>query len=659
VSAPRDREFRPRLRGPAKDRHPTKPFVQKVLSAHRKCGGRFKVRAHGTGSPKRASGRPGARFGRGHVAARLARASHGARSRRVIIKSRTVILKQASARTTSIHLRYLQRDAVSRTGGRGELYGPEGTSIDAAEFEARGQENRHQFRFIVSPEDAIALEDLPTFTRTLMRQMEADLGTRLEWVAADHWDTDNPHIHIVVRGIDQNGDDLLIASDYLSRGMRIQASEIATQWLGPRTELEIRQSRAREVEAERYTSIDRNLEQRIRDHVIDLAHRPPSVEAQQERALLIGRLDRLHRMGLANPLDRDVWQVSPDLKDTLTRMGERGDIIRTLQRAFAGQVRDYEIYDPRTQSPVTGRLVGRGLADELTGKAYVVVDGVEGLAHYVRVGSEVDVADLPLGSIVRVSAPAVGRAADHNILQIAREGVYRTAEHLERARNVGVGRYEPEEFVRSHVRRLEALRRAGIVERLEEGVWRVSADLVERAQAYDRSRISGAALEVRSYVPLERQTRVIGATWLDQQFGVGESALGLKGFGAEVRTALQVRQEFLVDQGLLSRDRPSERLTRQTLDQLRARELESAGGALSQETGLTYRAALDGERVSGTYQRSINLASGRFAMLDDGLGFTLVPWRPLIEPRRGQELTALVHGEHVSWTFGRQRGLSR
>src|SRR6202011_2335566 len=118
---------------------------------------------------------------------------------------------------------------------------------DLKAFELRGREDRHQFRFIVSPEDAGELRDLRRYTRHLMQRMEAALGTSLDWVAVDHWNTDNPHTHIVLRGKDDTGRDLIISRDYISHGMRERAAGLATEWLGPRTEQEIRQSLQREV----------------------------------------------------------------------------------------------------------------------------------------------------------------------------------------------------------------------------------------------------------------------------------------------------------------------------------------------------------------------------------------------------------------------------
>jgi type IV secretory pathway VirD2 relaxase len=117
-------------------------------------------------------------------------------ARRVIIKSRFVVLKQAGANSVSTHPRYLEREGVTRDGKRGQGYGPEVDSADLKAFEERGQGDRHQFRFIVSVDDADQLEDLRGYTRAFMQRPSTDLESRLDWVAADHWDTDNPHTHI-------------------------------------------------------------------------------------------------------------------------------------------------------------------------------------------------------------------------------------------------------------------------------------------------------------------------------------------------------------------------------------------------------------------------------------------------------------------------------
>ncbi|MGL6428677.1 DUF3363 domain-containing protein, partial [Aeromonas hydrophila] len=201
-------------------------------------------------------------------------------------------------------------------------------------------------------------------------------------------------------------------------------------------------------------------------------------------------------------------------------------------------------------------------------------------------------------------------------------------------------------------------RRAGIVERLAEGVWQVPDDLPAEGQRYDTQRAGGVAVELKSHLPIERQARVIGATWLDQQLIGGGEGLGELGFGSEVRSALQQRADFLAEQGLAERRGQRVILVRNLLRTLRNRELATAAQAIAADTGLEHRPVGDGQRVSGIYRRSLMLASGRFAVLDDGRGFSLVPWKPVIEQRLGQQLAATVRGGGVSWEIGRQRSPS-
>jgi hypothetical protein len=99
-------------------------------------------------------------------------------------------------------------------------------------------------------------------------------------------------------------------------------------------------------------------------------------------------------------------------------------------------------------------------------------------------------------------------------------------------------------------------------------------------------------------------------------------------------------------------------LSRNLLSTLRDRELSAVGKSLQDQIGKAYRPMQDGGRVSGVYRRSIQLTSGRFAMLDDGMGFSLVPWRPVVEQRLGQHVSAIVRGDSVTWGLGRQHGFS-
>lgn len=74
-------------------------------------------------------------------------------------------------------LRYLEREGTTREGGRGTVNGAEHDTDDGKAFLERGQDDRHQFRFIVAPEDVAEFDDLKPFVRSLMHTMEQDLGT--------------------------------------------------------------------------------------------------------------------------------------------------------------------------------------------------------------------------------------------------------------------------------------------------------------------------------------------------------------------------------------------------------------------------------------------------------------------------------------------------
>ena len=640
-----DDSFRPKLGSPRGKG--TGRFVSRVIREMSKSGHvpKGKLSAGRT--------RAGGKSGRGRVAARLARRHLSSRSRRVSVKVRLVNLAKAGKRSTATHLRYLEREGVTPDGERGQAYGPAADTVSVKEFERRGQGDRHQFRIIVSPEDGVELQDLKAYTRSLLSQMERDLGTRLEWIAVDHFDTEHPHTHVVLRGKDQAGKDLIIAREYIAHGMRSRASELATEWLGPRTQHEIEASTEREVTQERWTGLDVTLHRELVAGVIDTHDLAHDLTAHR-RAAVLGRLNHLASMGLTEKLRPGVWRVAPEAPKVLRSMGERGDIIRTMQRAL-GPSRGHQIFDPATSPSVTGRVAAKGLHDELTDRGYVIVDGLDGRAHYAALPVDTDLRSFPVGAIVELRSVAT-RSADRAIAAVAEQGIYRTDSQALALRAKGVS--DPEPTIQAQVRRLEALRRARIVERVSEGVWRIPANLPERGLAYDLRHLGGADVRMRCPLPLDQQVRALGATWLDQHLLRGTTAWPATSFGTEVRQALRQREDFLVEQQLAQRVGQRVILMQNLLGTLREREMAGAIQRLEIETRLLHRPTLDGVRVSGTYRQSIQLVSGRFAVLDDGVGFSLVPWRPVIEKRLGQELGAVIEGARVSWELGRSRSLS-
>jgi type IV secretory pathway VirD2 relaxase len=485
----------------------------------------------------------------------------------------------------SRHIAYLRREGVTRDGSDARMFDGRSDDADALAFADRCEGDRHHFRFAVSPEDAADMTDLRAFTRELMADVEKDLGTQLDWIAVDHWNTDNPHIHVLVRGKADDGKDLVISRDYISRGFRARACERVTLELGPRSEHEIRSALTREVDAERWTGLDRALRAAADEEggVVDLLPEPKG-EDPELRRLMIGRAAKLERLDLAEQVGPGQWTLKPGMEQTLRDLSIRGDIIKTMHRAMSGAGKEVDIsgfalHGQESADAVIGRLVERGLHDELKGSAYAIVDGIDGRSHNLRFADLELTGDPKPGAIVEMRA------------------------------------YE---------------------------------DLTGRKRM---------SLAVRSDLTLQGQVTAQGATWLDRQL-LAQESLSRSGFGREARVAMEERIDHLAGEGLARRQGQRVIFARDLLNSLRRRELEAAAANIGAGTGLQLREVAEGERVAGIYRQRIDLASGRFAMIDDGLGFQLVPWRPALE-HLGKEVTGtMMPGGRVEWNFTRKRGLS-
>jgi len=557
-----------------------RPFIAQALAAAQRAGGG--ISRDGQIIKRRAS-----RFGRGRIASVQANRFLNSRTRLVTIKARFL---RHSARSSSLaaHLSYLRREGVSRDGEKARLFGPETEDADPKAFAERCHDDRHHFRFIVSPEDAAELHDLKTFARDLMGQVEKDLGTGLDWVGVDHWNTEHPHLHILVRGVGDDGRDLVIARDYIKEGMRARAQKLVTLELGPRTDRDIRQALERQVKSERWTELDRQLLRDADRHgIIDTS----LVHGHAPDAFLtfkIGRLRHLESLGLAHQLGQGQWMMDEAAEAALRELGERSDIIKRIhyslkERGIERSMASYVLAGESLDVPVIGRLLDRGLDDELRGTAYAVIDGIDGRTHHVKLG-DID---------------AAGDGASGSIVEL------RTFDDARGRRRV--------------------------------------------------------ALAVRSDLSIEAQVTASGATWLDRQAVAKEPiALGRSGFGVEVREAMDHRAEELIRQGLAEHRAGAIIFARNLLDTLRDREVRGLGDKLAGEIGRPFAPSGSGEYVTGTYQRRFTLASGRFAMIDDGLGFQLVPWSPALEKQLGRHVSGVARGDGgIDWSFGRKRGLGR
>lgn len=651
-----DDDFEPHLGKIGSNGHRARRYLSRVLQAANLARGGAAL----TGAQR--SCFTGARIGRASGVARMLanrdRFAH-LRNRRIIVKSRIVRLGGKGGAGASAHLRYLQRDGTSRAGMPGQLYDADSDTADGRAFLERSEGDRHQFRFIVSAEDAADYEDLKPFTRRLMAATEQDLGTSLDWVAVDHFNTGHPHSHIIVRGKDELGRDLVIAREYITHGMRERAAEIVSLDLGPRTDHDIEGRLRAEVSQERLTSIDRSLLRSAdADRVVVSADR----DAFQQ-TLRAGRLQKLERLGLAHPIGGDRWQLGDQFDQTLIHLGERGDIVRTMQRAIsAGTITraeaDQVIYQPQSGAtgPLVARVLARGLADELQDRHYLIVDATDGRAHYVEIGKGENVASLPDGAIVRIDPlRPEPRASDRTVAEVAAAhgGRYDVDLHL---------RHDPsasEAFAETHVRRLEAIRRTtGGVEREPDGTWIIAPDHLDRVATYEAARIADRPVSVSllSPLPIEKLIDADAATWLDRNLvGGRDHPLRDAGFGQEVHAAEQRRRLWLIEQGLAIEQQDATLYRPTMLGDLQRREMLRIADQLAQELDLAFSEAGAGSQIHGTLTKTVDAVSGQFALIERTREFTLVPWRPELERHLGKPITGIVRKDGLGWTFQRVR----
>jgi type IV secretory pathway VirD2 relaxase len=578
-----ENQFRVR---PGRSRDSGKGSARKTLS----LAAQVKRAASKAGYTRSASGKPKGRggtgnLGRGRRALVSMRRSPG--HRRVTIMARIVRHKGAHFRAAPLgrHIKYLERDGVTRDGREASMFDSETDHADRDSFAKSCEDDRHHFRFIVSPEDASELQDLRVFTRELMADMAKDLDTQLEWVAVDHWNTDNPHVHVLVRGVANEGSDLIIDRGYVSEGFRVRAEERVTLELGPRNELEIRSALEKEVDAERWTSLDRTLQHRADDGAGLINLRPQPRDDGDIDRLLRGRVSSLEKLGLATQTSSGIWIIEGHAETTLRDLSERNDTIKTMHRAMSRQQRGLDAsklalhLEPPSEI-IVGQLVERGLQDELAGTAYAIIDGADGRVHHLKFDSLEMTGDGAKGAIVELRH------------------------------------------------------------------WEGSKGSMQQS------------LSTRSDLPLDAQINARGATWLDRQLTSREPVATGNGFGADIRSAMNERAGVLQSQGLAQQHNGRWTFATKLIETLRNRELDETTRNLAERTGLKHLPSSEGDTVNGIYRERITLSSGRFAMIDDGLGFQLVPWRPALDKQLGQHVSGTMSlTGTVSWSLGRARGL--
>lgn len=542
------------------------------------------------------------------------------RQQRVIVKaSYTAHYAEKVAGVLRAHVKYLGRDSASLDGREGRFYDAAAEGIDAKQRVQEWQNDARHFRFIVSPEQGHEINErnggLTAYTRELMQRMEKDLGTRLEWIAINHFNTDDLHTHLLIRGRREDGKELRIDRQYIQQGMHQAARQIATAWLGERTEQQMKRAADKELKADRYTALDAFIERHVNaDRRLHLkVHRTAAGREQHRR--VAARLQYLESMGLASRDRHGRWTVDGELKPKLQALSQRNDIIKSLYAALGPRSASVASY--RGGGELIGTVAGRGTHDELRDRRYLLVRDNQDRLHYVRVANAEALAPLEQGAIVSVAGADPQRLrTDARIAEVARQngGIYGVGAHRNSLPNHFAGG-DIDIFLRSHERRLMTLHKLGAAERVEGG-WRIRD--VDALASGEQARLRGGlgVVQIVSSRSIQSQIAVEAWTWLDRQIHRQDRGKPtFIPFDPALQQAAESRRRWMIERGYAARQGERYVLRPGSAQSLRQKEWQAFQKKFQEQFGKPARALAAGSQAEGQYRGTVSLHDGLYAVV--------------------------------------------
>lgn len=512
--------------------------------------------------------------------------------RRVVVKARIVKLSEKGFANAKAHTRYIQRENASHGEDKPHLYTATTDRTDGDDFLKNSQDDRHQFRVVLAPEDGLKYDSLKPLTRRLMEQVEKDLGTRLSWIAADHDNNGHPHTHIIIRGIDDQGHDLVISGSYLSHGFRERAAELIRLDLGPPSDHEITKKLSVEMQQNSFTSLDQKLLHLMgNDATLSLPKNPRTL-----CVLLAGRLQHLKKIGLAQSLTNETWSLSPDLKQSLLKMAEHQEIIKTVNRVPINRGLNINtsidaVYNPhQPPSILVGRVAVIESSPSHDAPSFLLIEGVDGRTHYVGLDSKTSPALEP-GSIVRVKPL-------------------------------------------------------------------LEAEQTQPAQQIQTRRPHAIHIECLSKKLLQTQIQRQGITWLDQVLFAGKQAdIAKAGFGATVHAALEQRKAWLISQGLAKTQAGLFECNPEMLHTLAHLNYARVIEKLSARLKLPHAEPFIGDRIEGTLKGCTTVANTKFGIIERANDFIMVPWKDDHREHLGKTILGRLRVDGLFIFKNREKGL--
>ena len=421
-------------------------------------------------------------------------------TRRVIVKASYLNSSDEKSRARiRHHLTYVGRATDDERQDLPELYASDDSLVVLKEKIEDFKKSDHIFNIIVSPEDGDKL-DLKRFTRDLINIVEQDLQTKLDWVAGNHYDTDNPHVHILIKGLDDTGKKLLMTRDYISRGIRARACQVANRHLGLRTQEEIVESLKLNLSSNKKTALDEILLKNAQDNQVCLKSLARNSEDELPRFLFERRLQFLEEKNLASKLSSDRWELKETLLDGLRQIHRTSSIIQKISGSVSVDKDACEIvsFASLSDRSISGHVIKRGYVDKHGHKEFLLVKSKEKKLLYVELEKFSEKSPAKSGEFVRidVTKPFAGPlTSDKTIQQLALSnvGIYDAAQHarnLESKGSLPPG-VSPREYVQVHLNRLEVLARKGLVEKISDGAFKIPSDYLDRLSLEAKKASSG------------------------------------------------------------------------------------------------------------------------------------------------------------------------
>ena len=354
-------------------------------------------------------------------------------SQRAIVK-----IHYAPAHTLAKHIYYLGMDGKGPDGKKPEFFTEKGKEVETGAIE----KEERVYKIVLSPEHTVSADsrkklNIQQLTRDFMAEFEKQYALpdkreerftkdmqpgetgRLRWFAASHYNTSNPHSHIVIRGIDSKGHEVYLDPDLVKRSNEI-ARDLVTKQLGQRTKLEIESQLNREITSERFTQIDAVIAKKL-----EIYHTAVPLSSVQK-----DRLEYLeHHMHLATKIGANTYQLEPKWKQILKYNGRKDDYIKTIyhdlppekREQFMNQQSKHRLVIYRRDWTVTGKVVANGIADELLDRPYVLVQSKSG-AQYFYTSNQLKLSDLKIGSTITLDKGKVVRAPEIQINKAQEKG---------------------------------------------------------------------------------------------------------------------------------------------------------------------------------------------------------------------------------------------